>query len=119
MPDPFRRPPVDWPKKPSKYKNRKVELDGYTFDSQAEANRYAELKLLERAGKVTHIILQPQFDFYVGLELMFRYFADFSYLNEHDNKIIEDVKGPRTPVYRLKKKLIEARYGIKITEIDA
>jgi hypothetical protein len=106
-------------RKPAKYHNRKVLLDGFAFDSQAEANRYAELKLLERAGKVTQIILQPVFEFYVDLKPIFKYYADFSYINEHGNKIIEDVKGPRTPLYKLKKKLVEARYGIKIMEIDA
>ena len=109
-----------WPQtKPSKYKNRKVKLDGYTFDSQAEANRYAELKLLQRANKIECLALQPAYPFYINNKLMFTYYADFHYQNEHGNVIIEDVKGVRTPVYKLKRKIIEARYGIKITEVEA
>jgi hypothetical protein len=108
-----------FPTKSSKYKNRRVKLDGYTFDSQAEANRYAELKLLERAGKITRLLLQPLYSFQINNKVIFTYFADFQYMNEHGNMVIEDVKGVRTPLYKLKKKIIEARYDIKITEVDA
>jgi hypothetical protein len=48
---------------------------------------------------------------------MFTYIADFTYFEKDGQQVIEDVKGVRTPVYRLKKKIIEAEYGIAITEI--
>jgi hypothetical protein len=116
----------DFLPKASKYGNKRVEVDGITFDSQAEAKRYAELKLLEKAGQISDLKLQPRFPFYYQTgwtsELMFTYVADFSYVDNvppHPMTVVEDVKGFRTPLYRLKKKLIEAQYGIAITEIPA
>jgi hypothetical protein len=116
----------DFLPKASKYGNKRVEVDGITFDSQAEAKRYAELKLLEKAGQISDLKLQPRFPFYYQTgwtsELMFTYVADFSYVDNvppHPITVVEDVKGFRTPLYRLKKKLIEAQYGIAIIEIPA
>jgi hypothetical protein len=121
-----RTPTAPLPPKASKYGNKRVEVDGITFDSQAEAKRYAELKLLEKAGQISDLKLQPRFPFYYQTgwtsELMFTYVADFSYVDNvppHPMTVVEDVKGFRTPLYRLKKKLIEAQYGIAITEIPA
>lgn len=99
-------------------------LDGIVFDSVAEKDRYADLKLLERAGEIAELKLQPQFVFFVHLKPVFVYKADFSYFNKRPGgslpmgQIFEDVKGVRTPLYQLKKKLIEAQFDIKITEID-
>jgi hypothetical protein len=116
----------DFLPKASKYGNKRVEVDGITFDSRAEAKRYAELKLLEKAGQISDLKLQPRFPFYYQTgwtsELIFTYVADFSYVDNvppHPMTVVEDVKGFRTPLYRLKKKLIEAQYGIAITEIPA
>ena len=116
----------DFLQKASKYGNKRVEVDGITFDSRAEAKRYAELKLLEKAGQISDLKLQPRFPFYCQTgwtsELIFTYVADFSYVDNvppHPMTVVEDVKGFRTPLYRLKKKLIEAQYGIAITEIPA
>jgi hypothetical protein len=116
----------DFLPKASKYGNKRVEVDGITFDSQAEAKRYAELKLLEKAGQISGLRIQPRFPFYyqpakgMTSELIFTYVADFSYVDNvppHPMTVVEDVKGFRTPLYLLKKKLIEAQYGIAITEI--
>jgi hypothetical protein len=110
----------------SKYGNKRVQVDGITFDSQAEARRYGELKLLEKAGQISCLKRQPRFPFYyqpaprLTSELIFTYVADFSYVDNvppHPMMVVEDVKGFRTPLYLLKKKLIEAQYGIAITEI--
>ncbi len=86
------------------------------FDSKAEARRYGELLLFERAGEIHNLTLQPRFNIVVnGVGCGF-YKADFAYFTP-DERMIEDVKGIATAVYKLKKKLVEAQYGIKITEI--
>ena len=107
-----------------KYGAVRTEVDGHKFASKAEAKRYGELKLLEKAGKIAHLTLQPSFmllvwdcevkhDVQIG-----SYVADFQYWDMEQEKIvIEDVKGVRTPVYQLKKKIVEHRFGITISEI--
>lgn len=103
-------------KKESKYKNKKTEIDGIRFDSIAESRRYLELKAMERAGEISDLKLQPRFD-YKGWngKLLFFYKADFQYYQKgYPNPTIEDVKGMRTPIFNLKKKLIEDRHNITI-----
>ena len=101
----------------SKYRNVKTVVDGVTFDSGAEARRYGELKLLERAGEIENLELQPKFDCIIDGKKVCRYRADFSYFTK-EKRVVEDVKGFKTPVYRLKKKLVEALFpGVTITEI--
>lgn len=101
----------------SKYRNIRTEIDGIRFDSRAEAVRYQELKLLEKAGKIRQLELQPKFVCYVNGEKVCTYRADFAYFTDL-GRVVEDVKGVRTPVYKLKKKLVEALYpGVKIKEI--
>ncbi|CAB4142063.1 Protein of unknown function DUF1064 [uncultured Caudovirales phage] len=105
----------------NKYRNKIVEVDGLKFDSAKEAARYQMLKLRARAGEIHDLNTQVKMPFiYEGKEL-FKYIADFTYFDVIKKKlIIEDVKSEFTkklPVYRLKKKLIEAQYKIKIEEI--
>lgn len=97
----------------SKYGAKKTEIDGIEFDSGKEADRYIELKLLERAGEISDLELQPKFDFKIEDKKIFTYIADFCY-TENGKRIIEDVKGFKTPVFCLKKRLIEAQFGVKI-----
>ena len=99
-----------------KYNAIKTTLDGITFASKAEAKRFAELKLLVQAGVISNLSLQPRFSCVVADVKICTYIADFMYL-EQGNLVIEDVKGVKTPVYKLKKKLVEAIHNIKITEI--
>lgn len=99
-----------------KYRNVKTVIDGITFDSKKEAARYAELKILLKGKVISNLELQPSFPVVVNDKKICVYKADFSY-TENGKSAIEDVKGVRTPVYRLKKKLVEALYGIKIIEI--
>ena len=107
----------DAPKK-AKYGNTKVEVDGHKFDSKKEAQYYHELMLRKKAGEIRDIVLQWQFNFYIDNDKMFSYYADFCFFDIKQNKeMIIDVKGVKTPVYRLKKKLIERYCGITITEI--
>jgi hypothetical protein len=108
----------------SKFGAVKTVVDGFIFDSKAEATRYGHLMLRGLAGEIRNLELQPWFwlPHAVG-----KYFADFRYeervpeLWPGDDypwrDVIEDVKGMKTPVYRLKKKLVEAQYGIEIREI--
>ena len=104
----------------SKFKNKKVEVDGITFDSKLEARRYGELKALKLAAKIAGFERQVAFA-YMGTrdQVLFKYIADFVVDNIDGTKTIEDTKGFLTPVYRLKKKLIEDRFGITITEVYA
>jgi hypothetical protein len=102
--------------KPSKYRNRKTVVDGVTFDSAAEAKRYGELRLLERAGQITGLELQPSFPLIVNNLKVCTYRADFTYQDAAKNRVVEDCKGFLTPTYRLKKKLMLAVHGVEIFE---
>lgn len=104
----------------SKYNARAVTIDGHRFASQAEAIRYGELSLLERAGKIAELVLQPKYPLKVNEIHVGEYVADFSYIDaETEAEVVEDVKGFKTPVYRLKRKLVQALYGIEIKEVMA
>lgn len=92
----------------SKYHNKKVTIDNITFDSIKEGNRYAELKLLLRAKEIVNLKIQPKFELYAGIT----YIADFEYYDKKlQRDIVEDVKGMKTEVYRIKKKLFLDIYG--------
>src|SRR2546429_9845974 len=101
----------------TKYHNRKTMHQGIQFDSRKEADRYQELTLLERAGEIRSIELQPRYDLTVnGIRICF-YYADFRYEEVATRTIIvEDVKGFRTKEYIIKKKLVKALYGVEIKE---
>jgi hypothetical protein len=105
--------------KPSKYGNRKVVVDDIPFDSQAEADRYWELAQLRNTGEITELELQPVFPLLVNGAKVAEYRADFRYRDESGVQHVEDVKGVRTPVYQLKKKMVRAQYGTEIEEIEA
>lgn len=106
-----------------KYHNRKVTINGETFDSRKEANRWAELKLLQRAGKISdlnrqvHYLLIPaQYDEkHHLLERGVSYIADFVY-KENGRLVVEDTKGLKTDVYIIKRKLMLSVYGIRVKE---
>ncbi len=96
----------------NKYKNKKVTIDNITFDSKKEARRYEELKLMEKTGLITNLVLQPRFtlqDKFIYNGVTYRkidYIADFSYVRTKDIIfVVEDVKGLKTDVYRLKEKM--------------
>ena len=101
----------------SKYKAKPITIDGIRFASTKEGKRYTELKLLERAGEISRLELQPRYDITINGVKVCTYVADFSYFDK-SSRVVEDVKGMKTPVYRLKRKLVEALYpGVKITEV--
>lgn len=137
-------PEVDEKPKRSKYGNRKTETDGIKFDSKKEARRYEELMLAMERGVIYDLRLQEDFtlqEAYTTAEgeriQAIRYRADFTYRvhEQHElifwasqedmefwmsldegTKVVEDVKGMRTDVYKMKKKLM-AEKGISIREV--
>jgi len=112
----------------SKFRNKKVELDGHVFDSQAEAKHYLHtLKPRLEAGEISHLEIHPRIRCEINGVKICDYLADFRYLDTSRSgpagqvgcQVIEDVKGYKTDVYRLKKKLVEALYpGTRICEIS-
>lgn len=108
----------------TKYRAKACTVDGIRFHSQREAARYLDLKLLEKAGEIKELELQPKFPIYVcrrkngELHQVCNYIADFRYREgPRGVLVIEDVKGVRTPTYRLKKKMFEAQYEMQIREV--
>ena len=110
----------------NKYHNRKIEIDGITFDSAKEARRWQELKLLERAGEIYD--LQRQVPFIVIpaqrdengrlIEREVKYIADFTYKKKGSLiRTVEDAKGIRTKEYIIKRKLMLHRFGLRIKEV--
>jgi hypothetical protein len=93
-------------------------VDGIVFASKREANRYGELKLLQKAKVIKDLHRQPKFVIEIRGKKVCTYIADFSYVDCKLNKgVVEDAKGMRTPVYKLKKKLVEAYFGLEIKEV--
>lgn len=128
-----------WRRNGTKYNAQKCVVDGITFDSRKEANRYCELKLLERGHVITDLRLQVEFvlipnqytteerygkngrrltDKQILLERKCSYIADFVYtLNETGETVVEDAKGMRVEPYQVKKKLMLWVHGIQIKEV--
>jgi hypothetical protein len=102
----------------SKYKNVKTIVDGIAFDSKKEGARHGELQLLAKAGAIQDLRLQMPFELIPKQagERAVRYIADFVYM-ENGKMIVEDVKGVKTDVYKIKKKLMLAVHGIRIREV--
>ena len=110
-------------RKANKYKAKKCKIDGYTFDSLMEGRRYSKLKLLERVGEIKDLEVHPAYPIvWPGtdtkicvVELDFRYKKNsypYPWL-----EVAEDVKGCKTALSSLKKKLVEAMYEITVTLI--
>lgn len=106
--------------RPNKYRAIKVEdyVDGklVKFASKAEYHRYRELCMQRDAGLIANLQLQVEFPCVVNGRHVCSYFADFTYLRNGVG-VVEDVKGWTPPLYRLKKKLVEAIWDVKIQEI--
>lgn len=125
----------------TKYYNKKVVVDGIEFDSKKEAERYRELCLLQKAGKITQLRLQVPFELVPNqyetvtvqlktktkeveklVERKIEYIADFVYVDlESHELVVEDVKGYKMggayEVFKIKRKLMLKAYGIKVREI--
>lgn len=109
--------------------------DGITFDSRRELNRYIELKLLEKANKISELRRQIAFELIpvqrepdtIGvrggikkgkvIENAVKYIADFVYIDENGKTVVEDTKGFRTKEYIIKRKLMLYRYNLRIKEV--
>lgn len=108
----------------TKYNNKKITVDGQIFDSKKEANRYKELRLLEKAGVIKNLSRQVKFVLIPSqrdengkvIERECSYKADFKY-EEGLKTVVEDVKGFRTKEYIIKRKLMLYQYGIRIREV--
>lgn len=123
----------------TKYGSKKITLDGIVFDSRKEANRYCELKLLARSGKISNLELQKVFELIPAqyeetgevytrgekkgqpkrgkcLEQAVTYKADFVY-EENGKTVVEDTKGFKTKDYIIKRKLMLYIHGIRVKEI--
>jgi hypothetical protein len=125
-----------WPATANKYGNKKLTIDGETWDSQKEYQRWCELRLLERCGKIQDLKRQvpflliptqrepgttgPRGGFHPGklLEKECTYVADFAYI-ENGEKVVEDTKSEatKTEAYIIKRKLMLYKYGIRIREV--
>lgn len=105
----------------SKYHAKKTVVDGITFDSKREADRYLVLKSMEEDGAIEDLRRQVRYELVPAFDVGDRhyrqvcYVADFVYV-EDGKEVVEDVKGMRTDVYRLKSKLFARRYGVNIKE---
>lgn len=103
----------------NKFNAVKTVVDGLTFDSKREAARYSQLRLLEKAGQIRNLRRQIKYPIDVNGHKVCTYWADFCYEELHKTRwveITEDVKGHRTPIYNLKKRLMRAVWGIDIRE---
>lgn len=102
--------------KKSKYNAVKTIVDGITFASKAEARRYGELQMLLKSGEIKNLELQPKYSIFINGKRCFDYKADFKYLHGK-HVVVEDVKGVRTAIYKLKRRCVESAYGFIIHEI--
>lgn len=118
----------------SKYGAKKINIDGEIFDSKREAKRYQTLKMMQDVGLISDLRRQVKYVLIpaqrepdtVGarggihrgklIEREVAYYADFTY-KQNGETVVEDVKGMRTEVYKVKRKLMLERYGIRIQEV--
>jgi hypothetical protein len=106
-------------KKPSKYRNVKTEIDGITFDSKREANRYLQLALAQKNGRIRDLRMQYVYPIVINGVRVCDYRADFRYEEFASGSwvvVVEDAKGLKVDAYILKKKLMLAVHGITIKE---
>lgn len=109
-----------------KYRAQPVEVDGIRFDSRREARRYGELKMLERAGEIRNLELQPEYPIRINGEVVralptkagakgkpLKYVADFAY-SQNGKRVVEDTKGMDLAVSRLKRALVQHIYHVEI-----
>lgn len=110
--------------KKNKYRNEKVVVSGIVFDSKREADRWADLNVLERAGEISrlqrqvkYVLIPTQYDEKKKvLERECSYIADFVYLKD-GKLVVEDAKGFKTPEYKIKKKLMLLFHGVRVREV--
>jgi len=103
----------------TKYNAKKTTVGNITFDSKLEAERFEQLRLLERAGEIVGLQLQVEFQILqgwkhpeTGEKIKSRFYvADFVYIDNATNKMIaEDTKGMETVDFRLKWSMVKSLY---------
>jgi hypothetical protein len=107
----------------SKYKNKPVTVAGDSYRSKREASRHLDLLLMQKSGEITGLTREVTFVLAPGVKIMderalppIRYVADFVYCTSDGSTIVEDCKGFRTPVYKLKRHLMATIHGIEVIE---
>ena len=107
----------------TKYGAKRTQANGIWFDSQAEARCYDNLLLLQHAGKIKDLVLQPAFKLSCGGKPIMTpsgrqqavYKADFQYFDCDKGKtVVVDVKGFDTKISQLKRAIVEAEHGVKV-----
>ena len=107
----------------SKYRNVKTKYDGINFDSKKECERYKVLKQWQQKGLIKNLVLQPKFLIAESVQLDGKkqraryYIADFMYQDQDNNQVVEDVKGMKTDIYKLKRHLVKEKHGIEFFSI--
>ena len=101
----------------SKYNSIKTEVDGIVFASKKEAHRYWELQQLVKDGQIRDLQMQVKYSIDINGKHICNYYADFVYVDcRTETQVVEDTKGVRTTVFRLKAKLMKACHNIDILE---
>lgn len=99
----------------NKYGAKKTTIDNIVFDSMKEARRYEQLKILQNAGKISELELQPSYAIVLNDHKVCVVKLDFEYLDHATGQYItEDAKGLDTPVSKLKRKLVMAVHGVDV-----
>lgn len=112
----------------TKYYAKRTEYNGISFDSAKEARHYAELDLLQKAGEISDLQRQVKYELIPTqrdpetkkvIERPCSYYADFVYKDKNGETVVEDVKSKatQTPQYKIKRKLMLEKYGIRIREV--
>lgn len=112
-------------KKRPKYNNRRISGGGHKFDSKKEALHFLKLRKLAEEGKIHGLVCQVKFTFpvngqtirYVTSNMELSYIADFEYFTSDGSRVVVDVKGIKTPEYKIKRALMWALHGILVVEV--
>jgi hypothetical protein len=101
----------------SKYRNTRTEVDGVSFMSKREAKYYSDFKLMERAGEIRQLELQPKYPIVVNGVKVCTVILDFQFREKDGRLRVIDVKGMDNPLSKLKRKLVEAHYPHVTVEV--
>jgi hypothetical protein len=101
---------------PSKFHSFKQKVDDITFDSMGEAERYGELKLMEKSGLISDLEIKPVYELKINNQLICKYIPDFRYKFPSGKVVVEDFKGVKTKLYLIKKRLMKTILGIEVQE---
>jgi hypothetical protein len=101
----------------NKFHNKITEVDRIKFRSKAEAKRYSELKMFKGCGDVKNFKMQVPYILCEAFCKKIRYYADFVVEWKDGSITVEDVKGVKTPLYKLKRMLMMEKFGINVIEL--